>query len=690
MEIPKIPDSIGAKFFYLPIDIYDKDWELVKKEASGKYTVLKSIIKISDSQIFECEINQNDIQKMHEIISKGKMKGYKLPIFLRKEKGKKYYPYVIDIPKSDFTNDQKRIFSFLYGYHLEDLIGFHPFTKDKSPPYCHSIEKERKNCFAKFYELFKKEIDPEIFDSYFSDFFNVDEYKDYKQLDDFPFLLALLESELKYGTLTPIVDDIILAFKYFKWNIKYEFEKYFPKAEEHLYNDYIKPLYLGTSDSFKKIYSNLDVESKYVVDRLFITYDFQVDNYKYYNDENLISSYLTTLEQKQEFYELYYELLAINDRYKPDFKYKKYFREESINKLLEKYLRYESDTISWRKFDFAGEDQYGTYEGGGGCYKRKGYHVTSRSFRKTKKLQLIYTEYNCYRHHIYHDYVTNVYFYLNKEKTKLPLNSIWSTFSYDNNNIIVTDGSDKPYIYNIVKDQRNDNIILDSFSDKCYDAIMLENKLIVVSGYNMFGYYCENDKNHYKVIHTYKPENKYEKMLIYVIEFNDNLLISCFKNKEKDDKEKEKNTININETFLCFHTMNYNKEEKKLNDENIMKTYPDIKLSKACFGYRNVLAKFTDTILGIGGDTNIYLVNILEQTLVKIINKFDGEQFCSFYLGDFNMVFILTRHSKTINTFDEDFDVYTTSWHSYRFDEQSLELVYQEMPKSKNSSCIIF
>ena len=96
------------------------------------------------------------------------------------------------------------------------------------------------------------------------------------------FLLALLESELKYGTLTPIVDDIILAFKYFKWNIKYKFEDYFPKAEEHLYNDYIKPLYLGTSDSFKKIYSNLDVESKYVVDRLFITHDFQVDNYIYY------------------------------------------------------------------------------------------------------------------------------------------------------------------------------------------------------------------------------------------------------------------------------------------------------------------------------------------------------------------------------------------------------------------------
>ena len=689
MEIPKIPDSIGTKFFYLPIYTYEKDFELVKKETSGKYTILKCIIKISYSQIFECEINQNDIQKMQENISKGKMKGYNLPIFLRTEKGKKYYPYMINIPKSDFTNDQKRIFSFLYAYHLEGLIGFHPFTKNKSPPFCQNIQKEKKNCFAKFYNLFKKEIDPEIFDSYFCDFYSVDQYKDDKKLDDFPFLLALLESELKYGTLTPLVDDIILSFKNFKWNIKYEFEDYFPKAEEHLYNDYIKPLYLGMSDNFKKIYSNLDIESKYVVDTLFITYDFQVENYKYYNDENLISSYLTTLEQKQEFYELYYELLAINERYKPDFKYKKYFREESINKLLKKYLQYESDTISWRKFDFAGEDQYGTYEGGGGCYLHKGYHVTSHSFRKTKKHQLIYTEYDCYRN-IYHDYVTKVYFYLNKKKTNLPLNNIWSTFSYDNDNIIVTDGSEKPYIYNIVKDKRNDDISFDKFSDKCYDAIRLENKLIVVSGYDMIGYYFENDINHYKIIHKYYPEKNYDKMLIYIIEFNDNLLISCFKNKDKDKKDKKENSININETYLCFHKMNYNKEEKKLNDENIMKTYPDINLSKACFGYRNILAKFSDTILGIGGDTNIYLINIQDQTLVKIINKFNNEQFCSFYIGDFSMVFVLTRYFKTINTFDGDFDVFNTTWHSYRYDEKSLDLVYQSLPKGKNDKCIIF
>ena len=34
MEIPKIPDSIGTKFFYLPINTVASDGELVKKETS--------------------------------------------------------------------------------------------------------------------------------------------------------------------------------------------------------------------------------------------------------------------------------------------------------------------------------------------------------------------------------------------------------------------------------------------------------------------------------------------------------------------------------------------------------------------------------------------------------------------------------------------------------------------------------
>ena len=42
------------------------------------------------------------------------------------------------------------------------------------------------------------------------------------------------------------------------------------------------------------------------------------------------------------------------------------------------------------KFDFAGEDEYNTTEGGGGCYFHKEYHVKCYSFRKTKKGQLLY------------------------------------------------------------------------------------------------------------------------------------------------------------------------------------------------------------------------------------------------------------------------------------------------------------
>ena len=108
------------------------------------------------------------------------------------------------------------------------------------------------------------------------------------------------------------------------------------------------------------------------------------------------------------------------------------------------------------------------------------------------------------------------------------------------------------------------------------------------------------------MIQTYKPEFKGEtKILIYLIEFDDNLLISCYKNSEKEKKEKNKDKEkedNINEVYLGFHKMNYNAEEKKLKDENIIETYLDIKLSKGCATYKNILAKFSDTILGIGGE----------------------------------------------------------------------------------------
>ena len=136
--------------------------------------------------------------------------------------------------------------------------------------------------------------------------------------------------------------------------------------------------------------------------------------------------------------------------------------------------------MSWKKFDFAGEDKYGTYEGGGGFYFHKGYHVSSYSLRKTKRGQLIYYDYEVFSSKFYSSYYkTERHCYLNKTTIGLPLYGIQSTFSYDDNNIIVTDGEVKPYIYNILINKRNDDIIFEEFPDKCYDAIILENKLIV-------------------------------------------------------------------------------------------------------------------------------------------------------------------------------------------------------------------
>ena len=116
MEEPKIPDSIRKKLFYFSIKVKEDNWELVKKESSGKYTILKSIFSIFENNIFECEIIQNDIQKMYNEIIKGKKTEYNPPLFLR-IKGKLYYSYIISIPPTDFTNNQKRILSFFYSFY---------------------------------------------------------------------------------------------------------------------------------------------------------------------------------------------------------------------------------------------------------------------------------------------------------------------------------------------------------------------------------------------------------------------------------------------------------------------------------------------------------------------------------------------------------------------------------------------
>ena len=215
MELPKIPHSIRTKIFYCQSNRRGTDWELVKKESNGKYTILKSIFDTFHFQIFECEINQNDINKIHEKVLKNKSKEYNLPIYLRKIKEKKYYPFIISIPSTDFTNDQKRIFSFLYEYKLGNLIGFYPFTKDKSPPHYDDMGNDKKICLAKLYQLFKDDIKPDIFISYFKKLFSFNDYKDGDTYKDFPFLFSYLKSEFNNGIKTKVLDNIIKVFKKF-------------------------------------------------------------------------------------------------------------------------------------------------------------------------------------------------------------------------------------------------------------------------------------------------------------------------------------------------------------------------------------------------------------------------------------------------------------------------------------------
>ena len=214
------------------------------------------------------------------------------------------------------------------------------------------------------------------FNKYFS--------KDLDYYDDLYFLSTYIEFKIKNGREPEKFADVAKMFKNFSWKNK--------DAKKYFYEDVVEPLYLEISEEHKKIFSNLNDESKYIIGKLFITYDFQKNNYKYFNNENLISEHFTALEKKQDFYELYYDLLIDEGIYLKNYKYKNYFRDEFKKKSVEKYLRYEFKNITFRTFDFSGEDKYDTYESGGGCYFRKAYHSSSYSLRKTKNNELLYLE----------------------------------------------------------------------------------------------------------------------------------------------------------------------------------------------------------------------------------------------------------------------------------------------------------
>ena len=172
-ESPKIPDSIKIKHFNFQLYMRIYNWKetvLVKKECNGKYTELKPVIVIvmpytnlhtvlieDDAKIFECEINQKYVDKMHDKIISWKAKSYIPDLYIKKKK--LYYPYIVSIKKYDITNNQKRIVSLNYEYKLDKLSGFHPFTKSKEHPEYFNLGRNIGNFLSKFYYLYKEEID---------------------------------------------------------------------------------------------------------------------------------------------------------------------------------------------------------------------------------------------------------------------------------------------------------------------------------------------------------------------------------------------------------------------------------------------------------------------------------------------------------------------------------------------------
>ena len=700
-DFPKIPDSIKIKHFYFHLYMRVYNWKetvLVKKESNGKYTELKPIIVIpmpyttphtvlheDDAKIYECEISQKDVDNMHYKIISGKAQSYIPDLYVKKKK--LYYPYIVSIKKEDITNNQKRIVSLNYEYKLDKLIGFHPFTKSKEPPEYFNLKNFIGNFLSKFYYLYKEEIDLNaIYDNFNNVYSERLSYLD--KYDDLVFFTGFLDI-LKRKKNFRIFKEVIKKFERFKWGVHNSWTLYDPQENKSFYYYVVNPIFLEASDDDKLIYSNLDEKAKYSIDKLFITYDFKINDYKYYNDEELLSSKLNTLEKKQNFYELYYELLIDFNINKKDFKYKKYFGPLFKNKELEHYLRLEFNNLSYRKFDFATEERYDTYESS--CLLRKKYHSISYSLRKTKKGELLYIEDDIIENNFLYGPIPKLkrHFYLNKKELNYGYpDGIKSTCSLNDEQIIITDGSYKPFIFNLCENT-HPKVNFENFKEDCYDAILLNNSLIAVTGVGIFGYYCKITENEYKIIKTYEPEEK-NLNIIYLIEFSDNLLVTCFVNKNLiNDKDK----FLFDNVQIGFHKINFDEKEKTINDENKLVQFNDIILNRNCVKFKNILVKLSDSILCVGGNNDVYLINANNYEFVKKINLYSAYSICSFYKGQYNTIFVAFRSKKSINTFDGDFDVHKIDFSCYLFQEDNMELKYLNRPSSKSREkdlCIIF
>ena len=713
-ECPKIPTSIGTKIFFFQLSMKNYTWGegavLVKKETNGKYTELNPVIRYSvrtmtwhavlyddESRIFECGINQQDVDKMHGKLISGKVKEYIPDLYLKNSK-RFYYPYIVYINKEDITNNEKYVISLHHSYAIDKLIGFHPFKRNKNPPENFVVGTSFRNVLSKFYFLYQNEINLDTFENLLNIYNNKGSVDIY---DDLEFYTAFINIKTKKNKIQTI-KDILNKFKPFKWKSYNQWGKYIQNERDNFFENAVKLLFFEISKN--EIFSkNLNEEEKYTINKLFITHDF--DNYTYLNNEQLLASKLITLEDKEDFYELYYDLLIDNDIYIKDFKYKNYFREDFKSKIFEKYLRYEFNRMSYKTFDFVEETKNEEVTYWYSPIKRKKY-TTFNSLRKTKNGEYIYYESineECSKYIKFYFFINDERLDDTYEKNEL-LQNATSTSSLNDEQLIITKiKSNKPIIIdirkkNISKDKKqviektkktdekknsnDNNIIFDSFYENCYDAIKLNNSLIVVSGETSIGYYYEVTKNNYKLIHSYKYKEK-KLRLVYLIEFSDNFLISCFFENYKD------------KTYIGFHKIDFNKNEKIIKDENELIVYGIIRLCYRCLTNKNVLAKLTKSFVCVGGEYHLHLINVENKDLVKSIKILDDDSyFCSFFLGDHNTIFICYGYSEKTIFNDNIFDK-KIGFKAYRFDENlEFEGLWRPSKKSREKEetikCLIF
>ena len=702
---PVFPPQIKEKYIYimlnLDIDDFNKKKENVAfctKNKKGKYIKIPEHVLCFTTEfpkLYIYKITQEDINEMHKKKLKNNSSNY-IPELFVQINGKLYYPYIISIDEEDITNTKEKLIYIFREYSINSLIGFHPFTK-KDPLKVKILNK------ISILEEFIQEFENEIPDNYLYElllsYYATNSVYNKK---NFSFLVSTfyLNLLIKFKNSEEF-KKILQNYKNFQW-------KRFGYLDEKKFFGIIDSLFLEKSNNEKEIMSKLDENDKNIIKRIYILYDIDND-YNLLKNEDYISSRFKTNEDKQKFYETYFDILFENNIYIKDFNYSKYLTD--TNKIFEKYLKYELKDMSYTNFPFAMKDIYDTRESG--CCIYKSYQTFDFSLRRSFQGTPIYlgnkiismgTLFSPDPHPKVKEYL-----YYGNNKNKKIINDkshyISSSYPLNNNQILVTycylsypsysyfysdsslspRSSFSPSVIDLNYSKNNKNYKFEESKSEIFDAIVLKNKLIVGIGRNNIVYYCDSQNlNDYRIINNYQPENKNIKF-IYLIEFNENLLVSCL---VKDDEIKNKNINYFSKCYIGFHNF-----DNTTNNKNEIVEFDQINMKRNCLRERSVLAKLTDKIFCIIGKIELFFIEIDTKNIIKQINILsNGSYFSSIYSGDFNLLFICFKESRTITTFTEDFTVSSEYFRTYQLNEETLELtpVSRSYSDGKKTNCIIF